>query len=428
NVPTTERRPAEETREIDSAQSELLKDPNIDVVLDEFWDAHRLLNEDHSYPRNITPYLSGLLLEIEKGIKLSTNNVEIKNLTKTERWIQNYLADIEKTLMLGDDYFIERTLVAMNEILSLPPTTFRDRMLRAMSALHGSIGMPQPIRAMIAKHSQDYTNPEKRRSLVMFTAEYMRNALFEFIFSANLWQVSARPDAELMDLWRQGITAPSQNPLIEIAKKIAQLERQKYRPTATGRDISLVPVKGPLLAYAGDIGDACYTRLHKDIAQGAYPNMTGYIFVENRGTQKETMRGSCLMIEAKTDEGKPILLMRGNNPRKNLLRQFDAWTFVKQTLISFDRIRKERDAVALGIPWDKAGTSSSNREEVSDVYQKIVRWMKRRNRGVAVTLKQSPETEFNDYNNWDPERGHPVILLTADDISELAKLETLGDS
>ncbi len=155
--------------------------------------------------------------------------------------------------------------------------------------------------------------------------------------------------------------------------------------------------------------------------------MTGDIFVENRGTPKETMRGSCLLIEAQTDNGQSILLVRGNNPRQNFIRQFDAWTFVKQTLLSLEAIRKERGAIALGIPWDKAGMSSSNREEISDTYHKIVRWLKNRKRGIAVGLKPSPETEFNGYNNWDPARGRPVVLLYEDDIKQLAQLDTLED-
>ena len=256
SVPMVEKRPADEIQEIEATQNKLLQNPIINTGLDEFWDAHQLVAQNDTYTRTIVPYLSDMLAEIQKDIDSVTNSkAALKDLTETKKWIVRYCEGLAE---LKGDYFIENTPIAMNNALSLPKTPYRDRILRAMSALHGSVNMNDIMRSGINERVAQLRDPDKRHALVMFTAEYIRNVLFELVFSGNPWEISIELDAELMDLWHYDITAP-EYPFLSITKQLARLERQKYRMSAKTRDISMVPVKGPLLAYAGDVGDACYT-------------------------------------------------------------------------------------------------------------------------------------------------------------------------
>lgn len=202
-----------------------------------------------------------------------------------------------------------------------------------------------------------------------------------------------------------------EHPFAKLQDKLAAIERGDTEETGKTKKISLVPAKGVMRIFSGDTGDACYTSQHEQLAEGEFPGITAYSFVTNRGTANERVQGSVLFIEtiqdpdyAGDDAGKKVLLVRANNPRENLLSQVDADKLVQETLNVAIDLAKQRGIDIVVVPRDNATESSSNRPDVSKYYKQISSWHK-------VPLLNTPETNFNGYNNWDPDGSHPAMIV-----------------
>jgi hypothetical protein len=169
--------------------------------------------------------------------------------------------------------------------------------------------------------------------------------------------------------------------------------------------VSLVPARGLLRTFAGDVADACYTSRHDELAEGKYGKLTAYVFVTGRGTPKERIRGSVLAIEAERPDGAPVLVVRANNPQESFIQRVDPAALVELTLGEMRKLGERLGVEEVVVPRDPASTSSSNRPAVSKHYR-------RRYAGSArVALKKAEETEFNGYPNWNAAGHHPVVSI-----------------
>jgi hypothetical protein len=157
-----------------------------------------------------------------------------------------------------------------------------------------------------------------------------------------------------------------------------------------------------LRIYGGDIGDACYAKLHGALADGKYKKLIAFTFVTGRNTPKERVRGSVLVIETTTPQGEKVMLIRANNPQENLLFSVDPEDLVMKTIAVFKGIASARKIPTVVAPLDVATASCSNRDKVAGVYQKNLA-KKDKNDVItaeAVELTNEEETNFNGYSSW----------------------------
>jgi hypothetical protein len=119
--------------------------------------------------------------------------------------------------------------------------------------------------------------------------------------------------------------------------------------------------------------------------------------------------------------GDPVLMIRANNPSKNLLRKVDAEDLVVQFadhVKSLTRPEATTDGKPfryIVLPLDHNSESSTNRQEVNEAI-----WMLYGN-AEKLELVDEPETNFNDYyDNWNSQGAYPcgIIYENTDKIDE----------
>ncbi len=208
-----------------------------------------------------------------------------------------------------------------------------------------------------------------------------------------------------------GLEEPDKNPILMAHQNMEDLWRAKEIENKIKGTVKkfvamdLVPVRGLLRTYAGDVGDACYTSRHEELAKGEYPDLTAFILVVKAGTAQESLAGSVLAIEARTPSGESVLMVRANNPRQNVIAGLDAKQYVKGLMEQMIALAKRRGIKAVVVPIDNSGQSSSNREDVSNASRELFESRER------IALQRSPETGFNGYENWDAKGPHACALI-----------------
>ena len=203
------------------------------------------------------------------------------------------------------------------------------------------------------------------------------------------------------------------NVLLRTSARIAEIRQSQTRLSRDTVEITLVPVQGPLRIYAGDIGDACYTSQHDEMARGEYARLKAMVFVTNRNKPKERMAGSVLFVETRVEStDQRIIVIRANNPRQNLIAQLDAESLVRQTIGAAIETAERRKIKHVGIVLDEASHASSNREEVSATYANEYGGTD------PVGLVDEPETNFNGYDIWNADGEDPTVIVWTNDDPE----------
>ena len=193
------------------------------------------------------------------------------------------------------------------------------------------------------------------------------------------------------------------HPLTQAVLSLQKLEKSLSEDSDEKISVTLVPVRGILRIFSGDIGDACYTSCHNELARGDYERLTSFIYVVGRGTSYERLQGSVLIIETKTLDGEPVLLIRANNPRESLLREVNSEKLLKTVLSSLTELAKKRGITKVVVPLDKSSSSCSNRPLVAEYYAKHF------GAKPKLDLVNEPETNFNGYSVWNKGGAHGVI-------------------
>ena len=210
-----------------------------------------------------------------------------------------------------------------------------------------------------------------------------------------------------------GILEPvGENVLFVTRDRIVAIRKKQAQLSTDTVDVTLVPVRGAGRIFAGDIGDACYSSRHDELARGEYPGLRALLFVTNRSKPTERLAGSVLFVETRTAQGERVLVVRANNPRENLIAQLDAPSLVRQTVDVAIATARRRGVRHVAVVRDWASAASSNRESVSAFYQS--EWGNR----TPIALVNEPETNFNGYGIWNENSGHPVVVVWTNDDSE----------
>ncbi len=224
-----------------------------------------------------------------------------------------------------------------------------------------------------------------------------------------------------------GVTQDKKGRLpFELALEKAGISKNVLEATAS---VSLVPVTGLLRVYSGDIGNACYTSQHAQLAEGLR-GVHALIYVKDAGSARETIQGSSLMIEAvQGSTGTPVLVSRAMNPKENFVSSLssnavDPESLVEQSLAAVIQaarnLREKRlqtpdcpDHLKRQIvvaPRDNATESSTNRVGVHKALNNL--WSSGAPR---ISLISTPETNFNDYTVWNSYGKYPCYAIWAID-------------
>lgn len=286
-----------------------------------------------------------------------------------------------------------------------------NELLRNISALHstkvmgvGRTGVvANAIRATKERRGADALN-EWRNHLTDYIGEhYLHSDIANHDITGHE-PFSPKLLKELQTLWGTA-NGLDKNLIVQKQKELELMREQGAEKSTKTMEVSMIPVRGVLKVFSGDVGNACYTSKHQELAEGKYPEITPYVFVTGRGTKDERIRGSVLMIETKSEEGEPVLLVRANNPQENLLQQLDAESLIEGILQEARQLADRRGIKTVVVPRDGASQSSSNRPQVAEYYQQYAT-------GKRIGLKRADENQFNGYDNADADGPHAVVSIT----------------
>lgn len=309
----------------------------------------------------------------------------------------------------------------LTEILSAQlPKDLKDRghIIRTVSA-YDSLRSMSPGRLQVLDRALAQTGDTLDSTTVALWSDHIQNDMTEHYMHQEQDPRHTGHDAyssavlkELKIAW--GLQVPDKNILLQKNQQLETIDSQGLRAGTKQIAVDMVPVRGLLRVYAGDLGDACYTNKHGRLARGDYRNLVAYVMVTDKGTPKERLRGSVLVIETEDGDGEPVMLVRANNPQEGLLWQVDSEVLLERMLDKFKALATVRKMKRLTVPLDGSSQSSSNRQKVSSFYSA------RYGKHPKVRLKREPETTFNNYNNWNPEGAHAVVDILSE---QSAKVE-----
>lgn len=289
---------------------------------------------------------------------------------------------------------------------------YKDTIIRRISAAHmeelagGAFnGLAQDIQSMYRSH-----NDENIETVTLKAQELISGYIQEHYLNENqdahITGHAPLPDLTLNSL-RRAWKVDNEHPTITAGNEIRALRRAAKKASEKTKPITLVPVRGLLRIKSGDIGDACYTSRHEELAKGEHKNLTAFIYVTGYGTENVRFGGSVLAIETKNPQTQEkVLLVRANNPRENLLGQFDSDSLTRLTLEELQKQGALSEMKRIAVPLDGSSQASSNRPPVSGYYRDQFGLAKR------IPLEESSETKFNGYDVHNEHGNHPAVDIT----------------
>ena len=168
-------------------------------------------------------------------------------------------------------------------------------------------------------------------------------------------------------------------------EKLTAFERGDL--TSQTKPITIIPSKGIQRIISGHLGSACTSRRAGELAEGKYPNITSYSLVMDKGTQKEKFVGSFLVIETKTKDNQPILVIRANNPSQNMYNTVDTKALVDKIFDEVRNVAKRRNIPFVGVALGHG--TASNRTFVTEYHNIAAK--------ERIGLKDNAETNFNGH-------------------------------
>lgn len=353
--------------------------------------------------------------KIKEALIAKKRQVEEKLNTLPDKARAGALKNLEK---LKEQIAIISSLTISQSITEVGAATFMEKLngiteakeaLHAFSAFHLTQVIPEGFRDTMEKlcNSADEATVENISLMADLLLQYLREHYLhvnqtEHITYHSPFSKELRKTLE--GLWQ--MTGDINKHIIVLsAQKLQSLTAAEKEITMKTQEISFVPARGLLRVFSGDIGDSCYTSRHMELAKGQYPDLTAVVIVTNRGKTQERIMGSFLLIETKTSDGRGVLLIRANNPRENLLGKVDVGSLIREIITYTSEIAEKRGLNLVVVPLDEATASSSNRPAVSEFYYRSF------SQRPKIDLVNQPETNFNDYNNWDSKGYHPVVAV-----------------
>ncbi len=178
-----------------------------------------------------------------------------------------------------------------------------------------------------------------------------------------------------------------------------EIKRSQQVSEGAYEEFTVYPNRSLLTEFSGYYSDACWTRAD-DIVKNN-PNIIGFPFVkEVNGIP--TIYGGSLLIETKLKSGERAVVIRGINPRENVIRKLSAEDFFERTVDVVEKWAKARGIDYIVAPFGSSGALSNRptiNSYVSSKYQGTVALGEEVNfngyditNGVLVVRKVSQDT------------------------------------
>src|SRR3989339_879989 len=175
-----------------------------------------------------------------------------------------------------------------------------------------------------------------------------------------------------------------------LKQEINRLQEAKS-PTGKTTSVAFIPSRDLKTEISGHMADACWANKEKSILQ-SHPNFISVTFVGNPESEvNERVVGACILIETKTRDNAPIIVIRGFNPIENFTNSVDQESFFSQFVNWVRPIAKLRGCKLAMVIDGERGLAASNREVTYDYLASL------RSSLEKVTLASSVDTSFNGY-------------------------------
>ncbi len=229
----------------------------------------------------------------------------------------------------------------------------------------------------------------------------------------RLFQKLWRIDGLEKDLQGEAPTKSIGHPIVDSMGAIRRLEKEIVSLEEQGivyeeKLVGFWPVKGIGRVLAGDIADACYNDYRRELAAGDYPEITAVLFTI---PDHKEIAGSVLFIDTETVSARRVLVIRALNPTDSVTRRLlDSRSFVLATIEYAEEIAKRTKGTSdpiqeVRICFDHRGGHSTNREEIFLAESRLA---EQHEWEFGEELVNSPATNFNDYDIYDPEQTRVV--------------------
>jgi hypothetical protein len=187
-------------------------------------------------------------------------------------------------------------------------TEIRDRTLRVLSFDHMYSRGADQLRWKLGQIASADTSLE----VLEYAAEFLVNHVHQH-YLAHGSRLALRDSglsdkacSDLRTIW--DLTKVSDNPLIKTHRTLLRIANDQQSDREGRTAVTFVPLGAFGRVWSGDFGDACFTRLHQQLADGYFPRVTAYALVTGRNTPNEKINGSVLLIETTTPWSSPIFI------------------------------------------------------------------------------------------------------------------------
>ncbi len=233
----------------------------------------------------------------------------------------------------------------------------------------------------------------------------------------KLWRIDGLQEA-IQTQRTTSSAAPIGHPIIDVFSAVRAAEKEIEKLEQEGfvhetREMTLWPVKGLGRVLAGDIANACFHRHRLDLARGKYPQLTALLMTLPSHSE---IIGSTLLIDAKTESGKRVLMIRALNPTEPVMHEIDAESVV-EAVITYTVQLAEKQEEGEGVPieeirlcMDACGGHSTNRQAIAEAEHAL--WTERAYALPEEKLASTDETNFNGYPIWQREQTRVVWSRT----------------
>jgi len=170
-----------------------------------------------------------------------------------------------------------------------------------------------------------------------------------------------------------------------------EFSRIQDRPSKGKMSLEFIPNRGLLTEFSGHISDACWASKYDSMLE-TFPNFSSVIMMQNRGTKFERMAGASMLIETTSEDGTPLLVIRGLNPIQNLINTLSAEDFFDKFTAYIRTIADKSGRKAAIVIDDHSGGSGTNRPTLFNYL------VKKKDSLVKVRLNSDSDTGFNGYN------------------------------
>ncbi|MCR4278704.1 MAG: hypothetical protein NUV81_02240, partial [bacterium] len=174
-----------------------------------------------------------------------------------------------------------------------------------------------------------------------------------------------------------------------VEQSIARIQNQKKKGMIP---FEFVPTRNLLTELSGHIADACWASKYKSIVE-EFPNMISLTMVQNPESEQHLRYvGSAMLIETTSKTGQKLLVIRGLNPKENIINQLDVKDFYESVVTYLQSIaQKLKRKLAIVIDGKRGGSSTNRPVLYTYLAQK-------RKKLRPVVLKSEKDTTFNNYN------------------------------